>query len=266
MAIDHINLGQIDLNLLVAFDALIAEQSVTRAAARIGLRQSAMSHNLARLRTLFGDELLVRGPQGMRITPRAAALAAPVRSTLAQIQDLVSRQEEFVPATAERVFRIGMSDSMEVLLVPALLALIQRTAPGIRLRLHTVDFSQLLDDLDTDRFDLAIGIGSFLHGQTHHKQRLLFTESYLCMFSAEQTGLKPPISLDDYIRLPHILTSLRPGERGVVDDALAPLGLTRSVALTTAPFPGSAFPGCTGTGCDHDARPAGAVLRRRTGA
>ena len=86
MAIDHTNLARIDLNLLVAFDALLTELSVTRAAARVGLGQSAMSHNLARLRALFGDDLLVRGPDGMRPTPRALALVDPVRIALAQLQ------------------------------------------------------------------------------------------------------------------------------------------------------------------------------------
>src|SRR5262245_64901077 len=89
MLIDHINLTRIDLNLLVALDALLTDRSVTRAAARIGLRQSAMSHNLARLRELLGDELLTRGPEGMRPTPRALALVDPVRITLAQITALV---------------------------------------------------------------------------------------------------------------------------------------------------------------------------------
>src|SRR5262245_35877768 len=91
MVIDHVNLSRVDLNLLVALDALLAERSVTRAAARVGLRQSAMSHNLARLRALFGDELLIRGADGMRATPRALALIDPVRIALAQITALVSR-------------------------------------------------------------------------------------------------------------------------------------------------------------------------------
>src|SRR5215813_14855636 len=94
-AIDHANLSRLDLNLLVAFDALLAERSVTRAAARVGLGQSAMSHNLARLRALFEDELLTRGPEGMRPTPRALALIEPVRITLAQIAALVCRQNAF---------------------------------------------------------------------------------------------------------------------------------------------------------------------------
>jgi DNA-binding transcriptional LysR family regulator len=236
MAIDHANLARLDLNLLVALDALLTERGVTRAAARVGLGQSAMSHNLARLRALFGDELLTRGPEGMRPTPRALALAEPVRAALSQVQALVSRGEAFDPRTAERTFRFGLPDSTEVLLVPTLLARLCDAAPGIHLRLHNIDPSRLLDDLDTDRLDLAVGLGAFAQGQAHHKRRLLLTERYLCMFDAERTGVSPPISLDDYVRLPHVLTSLRPGERGVVDDALAKLGLKRTVVLTTPRF------------------------------
>jgi DNA-binding transcriptional LysR family regulator len=195
-----------------------------------------MSHNLARLRALFGDELLTRGPEGMRPTPRALALAEPVRAALSQVQALVSRGEAFDPRTAERTFRFGLPDSTEVLLVPTLLARLCDAAPGIHLRLHNIDPSRLLDDLDTDRLDLAVGLGAFAQGQAHHKRRLLLTERYLCMFDAERTGVSPPISLDDYVRLPHVLTSLRPGERGVVDDALAKLGLKRTVVLTTPRF------------------------------
>ena len=236
MIIDHANLGRLDLNLLVALDALLAERSVTRAAARIGLGQSAMSHNLARLRALFDDELLTRGPEGMRPTPRASVLAEPVRAALFQIQALVSRDETFDPRTAERTFRLGLPDSMEVLLVPTLLTHLCEAAPGIHLRLHNIDPSRLLDDLDADRLDLAVGMGTFARGQAHHKQRLLLTETYLCMFNAGRTGIVPPISLEDYVRLPHVLTSLRAGERGVVDDALAKLGLKRTVVLTTPRF------------------------------
>ncbi len=237
MAIDHANLARIDLNLLVAFDALIAERSVTRAAARTGVGQSAMSHSLGRLRGLFGDELLTRAPDGMRPTPRALALIEPVRAALAQIQALAAPREAFSPATSDRVFRIGLPDSMEVLLVPSLLAYLQAEAPGVRLRLHAIaGQGDVLDDLDADRLDMAIGLGSFSGGSDHHKQRALLTGSYLCMFNAALVGITPPISLEDYVRLPHVLTSLRAGEHGVVDDALARIGLGRHVALTTPRF------------------------------
>lgn len=236
MGIDAVNLSRVDLNLLVHLDALLAERSVTRAAARVGLGQSAMSHNLARLRDLFSDDLLTRGPEGLRPTPRALALVEPVRIALAQIQVLVSRDDAFDPRTAERTFSVGLPDSMEILIVPSLLAYLREVAPGIHLRLHNIDSSKLLDDLDADRLDLAVGYGVFAQGQAHHKRRLLFTETYLCMFNAERTGITASISLDDYLRLPHVLTSLRPGERGVVDDALEKLGLRRTVVLTTPRF------------------------------
>jgi DNA-binding transcriptional LysR family regulator len=238
MSIDTVDLSRVDLNLLVHLDALLTERSVTRAAARVGLSQSAMSHNLARLRSLFSDELLTRGPQGLRLTPRALALVEPVRAALTQIQALVSRDEAFDPGTAERTFRVGLPDSMEILIVPSLLAYLREVAPGIHLRLYNIDSEQLLDDLDANRMDLAIGYGDFAQGQAHHKRRLLFTEAYLCMFNAERTGITAPISLDDYLRLPHLLTSLRHGwgEHGVVDDALGKLGLRRTVVLTTPRF------------------------------
>jgi len=232
MTIDHVNLSRVDLNLLVALDALLTERSVTRAAARVGLGQPAMSHNLARLRALFGDELLTRGPEGMRPTPRALALLDPVRIALAQIATLVSQDEAFDPQTAERLFRIWLPDSAEVLLGPALLAHFCIAAPGVRLRLYST--AGLFDELDADRVDL--GVGALPEGRTHHKRRLLTTDTYLCMFNAERVGLAAPISLDDYVGLPHVLTSLRKGEQGVVDEALAKLGLRRTVALTTPRF------------------------------
>jgi DNA-binding transcriptional LysR family regulator len=238
MGIDAVNLGRIDLNLLVHLDALLADRSVTRTAARVGIGQSAMSHNLARLRELFGDELLTRGAEGMRLTPRAVTLLEPVRTMLAQVETLVSRDQVFDPATAVRTFRFGLSDSMEVLIMPTLLARMREVAPGIHLRLTDFDASRLLDEIDADEMDLAIGYAPLLHGQIHHKRRKLFTETWLCMFNAEMTGLAPPVSLDDYLRLPHVVTSLRPGRsaRGIVDGALDKLGLRRSIALTTPRF------------------------------
>ena len=238
MAIDAVNLGRVDLNLLVHLDALLTERSVTRAAARVGIGQSAMSHNLARLRELLDDELLTRAADGMRLTPRAVTLLEPVRIALAQVEAVLRREQTFDPATAVRTFRLGLSDSMEILMVPRLLARMREIAPGIHLRLYNVDTSRLLDDLDADEFDLALSYGPIQQGQLHHKQRVLFSESFLCMFNAEKTGVTPPISLQDYIRLPHVLTSLRPGRsvRGFVDDALDELGLHRTVVLTTPRF------------------------------
>ena len=165
MGIDTVNLGRIDLNLLVHLNALLTERSVTRAAARVGIGQSAMSHNLARLRELFDDELLTRGSDGMRLTPRAVTLLEPMQTMLAQVEALVSRNHAFDPATAVRTFRFGLPDSMEILIMPALLARMREVAPGIHLRLHNSDASRLFEDLDADEMDLAIGYEMLLQGQ-----------------------------------------------------------------------------------------------------
>ncbi|TNC14374.1 LysR family transcriptional regulator [Methylobacterium terricola] len=234
MTIDHIDLARVDLNLLVALDALLAERSVTRAASRIGIGQSAMSSALARLRVLFEDELLTRAPEGMRPTPRALALAEPVRALLRQVQVLVRRDEAFDPRSVVRTFTISLPDSTEVLLGPRLLAYLRQEAPGISLLLRSVDRDHILQEIDADRVDLAIGLS--FRGQMHHKQRLLYLDSYVCLFNAALLGLAPPISLDDYLRFPHVLTSLRETAHGVVDDALARLGLSRTLAVTSPRF------------------------------
>jgi LysR family transcriptional regulator, mexEF-oprN operon transcriptional activator len=233
-SIDHANLARLDLNLLVAFDALLTERSVTRAAARIGLGQSAMSHNLARLRTLFGDELLTRGADGMRPTPRALALADPVRVTLSQIQAAVLQREAFDPSTADRVFKIGLADSIEVAVIPALVARLRQEAPGVGLRLRSINRISILEELDAGTLDLGIGV--FNQGQIHHKRRPLYTDSFICLFNPAQLNLCPPISLADYLRVPHVLTSLTEDTHGAVDEALAKRKLKRVIALTTPGF------------------------------
>ena len=234
MSIDHANLSRLDLNLLVAFDALLTERSVTRAAARVGLGQSAMSHNLGRLRALFGDELLTRGAEGMRPTPRALALADPVRVTLAQIQAAVLQREAFDPSTAERTFRVGLADSIEVAVIPGLLARLRGAAPSVSLRLRSINRLSILEELDTGKLDLGVGV--FDQGQIHHKRRALYSDSFLCLFNPAQLNFPVPISLEDYLSVPHVLASLTDDGHGAVDEALAKLKLKRTIALTTPGF------------------------------
>ena len=233
-SIDHANLSRLDLNLLVALDALLTERSVTRAASRIGLGQSAMSHNLARLRTVFGDELLTRSPDGMRPTPRAMELADPVRAMLWQIQATLLQRESFYPATAERTFRIGLADSIEVALLPVLVAHLRLAAPKVALHLRPLNRGSILDELDSGRLDL--GIGAFTHGQTHHKRRNLYTDRFLCLFNQTQLGFDSPITLDEYLSVPHVLTSQTDEPHGAVDEALAKLKLGRTIAVMTQSF------------------------------
>lgn len=193
-----------------------------------------MSSALSRLRKLLGDELLTRTPDGMRLTPRAVGLSEPVRSALRQFQGIVLHEDSFDPATCEQTFTLAVPGSVEIYLVPRLLALIQREAPGVRLTLRALDYATVLDELDADTLD--IGIGIMTHGQMHHKVRPLYEFGYLCLFNPTLLGLTAPLSLDDYLRFPHVMTSLTGTDRGVVDEALATLGRERRLAATTPRF------------------------------
>ncbi|GJE62053.1 LysR family transcriptional regulator [Methylobacterium trifolii] len=239
MTIKHHELAGVDLNLLVALDALLTERSVTRAAGHVGIGQSAMSSSLARLRKLLGDELLTRAPEGMHLTPRAMALVEPVRAVLRQFQGIVLREDTFDPATMEHTFTIALPGSVESYLVPRLLALLQREAPGVRLTLRALDYGTVQNELDADLIDFGIGV--ITEGQAHHKLRALYRFGYLCLFNADLLSVPAPLSLDDYLRFPHIMTSMTGTDRGLVDVALAAIGRRRRLAATTPRFTTVAF-------------------------
>jgi DNA-binding transcriptional LysR family regulator len=232
MPIDHANLSRLDLNLLVAFDTLIAERHVTRAAQRVGLGQSAMSHNLRRLRDLFGDELLTRSGSEMIPTPRAAQLADRVRALLAQLQSSVLSATIFDPRLSDRHFAIGMSPSLEISIGPKLLASINREAPNVSLSLHSEAPEVMLRALDEGQLDLAIG--AFTEGEVHHKRRLLReAEGYLCLFDAERVGLRTPLSPEDFCRLPQVTVLSTDSASQLLDQSLQALGVSRRVIYRT---------------------------------
>ena len=234
LLIDHTNLSRLDLNLLVAFDALMTERNVTRAARRIGIGQSAMSHALGRLRDLFKDELFTRVPDGVKATPRAKALADPIRVMLAEIQGTLLHGQGFDPSEAERTFLLGLPDSIEIVLLPRLVTHIQAEAPKIRIRVRSIDRFDILEQLDQDR--LHLGVGVFTEGAVHHKRRHLFLGNYLVLYDPARLPLEPPITLENYLAVPHVLGSLSEDAHGVVDDALALLKLRRTIAVTTPHF------------------------------
>ena len=235
MIINHADLCRLDLKLLVALDALLTEGSVTRAAERVGIGQPAMSHALARLRKLLNDELFVRARDGVRPTPRALTLAAPNWRALAAIQETLLQEQDFDPAGAEQSFVLGMPDSVEVALLPRLLAHLEVEAPKIRIRVQAIDRFEVAEQLDRDRLHLAI-IGLHTEGAVHHKRRRLYGVSYLVLYDPVRLPLDPPLTLEDYLAIPHVLGSPRGDAHGVVDDALVPLGLRRTVAVATPHF------------------------------
>lgn len=231
----HDGLAGVDLNLMVALDALLAERHVTRAATRLGLTQSAASHALARLRELLRDPLLVRGPRGAMLpTPVAERLAPAVHRILGELASTL-RGEAFDPATARRAFHIGTSDYVEIVLLPALMARIAQHAPGIDVWIHT--FADWGDaELAAGELDLVIGPPRRGGRPAATFEKRLFDESFTCIVRAEHPLADARMTLARYCAYPHLLVAPRSTPGSFVDDALAAAGKTRRVALAVPHF------------------------------
>ena len=227
------NLASTDLNLLVAFDALMAERSVTRAGQRIGLGQPGMSAALARMRATFGDELFVRVPgKPMRPTKRAIALHAPIAEILAGVSRVLDAGGTFDPATARASIRIATGDPAGTVVAPRLLGLLSREAPGINIRLVALDKRDAFDRLD--RGDIDLVFSTFTKVPKRIRRERLFTDTYVCVVRRDHAHRAVPqtIDLETYVTTPHILATLAADDRGIVDEALAKRGLRRRVAAT----------------------------------
>lgn len=233
-SIDHFDLRSFDLNLLVAFDALMEDRTVTRAATRLKVQQPAMSHSLSTLRVLLQDELFVRVGQVMQPTARARALAPRIRLALQQMQDVLHAEDSFDPETQDRIFRLGFSSELELLLMPDLTAELRRTAPGIRLIGRPVfrdDVHRLLDDGEID-----LAVGCFDHGASRHHGIKLFDQALACCFNRDLLPLDPPVDLDTYLSTGHALVTLNNLLQGCLDEALGRVGATLNVAMASAEF------------------------------
>lgn len=229
-----VNLASIDLNLLVALDALLTERHVTRAAKVVGLTQPAMSNALSRLRTLLGDPLFVRTADGMQPTPRAEGLAIPLAEALRQIRDSILRPTTFDPKTASVTFNIATADFELLVLVPALTERLAATAPGVRLHCTTPRGRLPIDDLMQGKIDLMIGIRQEDHPGLFKAR--LFDERYLCALRGDHPDAAKKLTLARYAALDHMLISPYGGMTGTVDGALAAAGLSRNVKLAVPHF------------------------------
>ncbi len=230
------NIQNFDLNLLLALDALLKEQHVTRAALRIGLSQPAMSNALARLRDLLDDPLLVRTAKGMVPTPRAERLREPVREALRAIERAVSDVEAFAPATAQAALDLMTSDAIGMLLLPRLGERLRTEAPGISLRVHAVNEEEPWEGLESGRIDLVAGVYDSVPAGV--REQPLYEERLVCMMRMDHPLARKPLSLRQYVELPHILVMTSRSGLGssLVDRSLEQRGLTRRIALTLPHF------------------------------
>lgn len=233
-SIDHFNLWSFDLNLLVAFDALMREHSVTRAATRLKIKQSAMSHNLSTLRLLLDDELFIRVGQVMKPTPRALALALPIGRLLEQAQHAITTRETFRPEQEARTFSIGFSSELEVLMMPSLTAQVQSYAPGIKLLARPAQPDEVHRMLDDGVIDLAIGC--FGDGAERHRRKLLFEQSLTCCFNPKLLDLALPISQSTYLAQRHALVSQNASIRGCLEYAMRTANVEVDVVMAAPEF------------------------------
>lgn len=233
-SIDHFNLWSFDLNLLVAFDALMRDRNVTQAASRLKLQQPAMSHNLATLRLLFQDELFVRVGQVMQPTPKAHTLSVPIQQILSQAHQALISKDQFDPLRETRTFRIGFSSELEVILMPDLIAVLRETAPGIKLLARSANPDQIHRMLDDGVVDL--GVGCYDKGSTRHRHRLLFEQSLMCCYNKNLLPLDGPLDRATYLRLQHALVSQKDAIEGCLDTALEKLDVKLNVAMAAPEF------------------------------
>jgi DNA-binding transcriptional LysR family regulator len=230
------DLRSIDMNLLIDLDALLATRSVTGAARRVNLSQSAMSGSLARLRKLFGDPLLVRNGRTLTTTARAEALADPIREILKQVQGVLAGPETFSPSTSQRTFTISASDYARATLIAPMLRSLTAEAPNVTVdvRPRSDNVQQLLRD---DRVDLAIEPRELM-GETTLPNKELFRDRWVCIMDASgRRKSRKKLDLKTFLARPHIVYSIGPELLlNVADRQLELQKLARRVELRIESF------------------------------
>jgi len=229
----HVDIRAVNLNLMAAFDALLEERNVTRAASRMGVTQSAMSSSLAQLRVLFDDPLFRRTPRGIDPTPRALELGEPIRRGLG-LFDRALTPRSFDPRNESRVFVLATSDYVEFVLLPPLLKRLAREAPGVRLEVRPWGLQQVPKTLHTGEVDLMIGF--YNEVPARHAETLLFDEHYLCIARKGHPGLGRKPTLKSWLAQKHVLVSQQAGSPGTVDRALAARNLKRTIGARVSHF------------------------------
>ncbi|MEQ1486651.1 LysR family transcriptional regulator [Methyloglobulus sp.] len=230
------NLRTFDLNLLVAFDVLMRELNVTRAAEQMFITQSAMSHTLHKLRQQLDDPLLVKTPSGMKPTERALALIDPVRALLAETERLIHPPLEFDAATSQRRFVLAATDYIEFLLMPELSGLIEKIAPGIDLHVKRTETSFPVAQLENGSLDVVLGFESVLNPPVHLHRQYLFSDKMACVVRQGHPLISKPPSLDEFVAVPHMLISRTGSNVGIIDQELAELCLERRIKLIVPHF------------------------------
>ena len=238
----HINFRTLDLNLLRVFDRVMADGSLTRAAAELAMTQPAVSHALKRLHAAVGEPLFVRTAFGMKPTARAEALWPQVRDALASLRDALA-PERFDPHAGSAAFRLAMADATAAMLTPPLMALLQAEQARVSVRvlpLTTRDPRRLLlqgeADMAIGHFPVAVAALTAEGPSSGLRQQHLYESRYVCVMRRGHPLAERALTLDDYCAADHLLVSFSGRPQGLMDQALAALGRRRHIVLTVNQF------------------------------
>ncbi|HYX63109.1 MAG TPA: LysR family transcriptional regulator [Burkholderiales bacterium] len=227
--------GTPDLNLLPVFEALLRHGNVTRAAADVGLTQSAMSSALGRLRRQLGDPLFINTRSGMLPTPRALELAPSLTDALAMVRRALNGREAFDPRRTARSLRVYMTDVGETVLLPALMRHLHEESPQLRLETAQLPAAELAVRMETGDIDLAVGYLPQLRDKTRRAR--LFEERYVCMTRPEHPlGRCGALTVKDFLSARHVLISSMGSGHQQLERALAEHGVEQNVALRVPHF------------------------------
>jgi DNA-binding transcriptional LysR family regulator len=228
----------LDLNLLLVFDAVMSERSVTRAGDRLHLTQGAVSHALTRLRQVTGDQLFLRSRDGMRPTPRAIALAGPVQEALSRL-DAALNPMQFDPATSSQTFRIASTDYFTTLTLPKFMRRIEAEAPGVNLRFLPHTMTNVPAMLEAQEVEFAVGFfqNSLRNLLPTHCDWVKLCDDHLeCVMRNGHRLARRALTLKDYLSATHLLFSLGGDASSTIDRYLQKKRLTRRVGLTISHY------------------------------
>jgi len=217
---------KLDLNLLVALDTLLEERSVSRAADRLNLSQSAMSSSLSRLRDYFGDELLIQVGRRMEPTALALSLAPSIREILQRIRVTIQTRPTFDPATAQRRFRIMTSDYLCEVLLGDVTRELAATAPGIQLQIllsNEISFAQFL------KGDVDLMIIPEEHTIPEHPRMLLFEETFSRVVWSENSLVQEPFTMDQWLAMSHVVVHFGQDQLTLFERWFADQAATRAI-------------------------------------
>ena len=228
------NLRSLDLNLLLVFDAIYTERSISKAASRLNLSQPGVSNSLRRLRKSLEDPLFKRDAQGMLPTPRAKTLREPIRQALDLLESGLRSDESFDFAGSIREFVIAVEDYGEAIVLPRFVDWLASAAPNIRVRIRPETSSALQVELREGTVDLALDY--FTLEGTGFNSRCVLSETLVCLARQDHPNIGERMNLETYLALRHVVIEPHPMAKSMIDLTLAKRGLKRHITLTVPHF------------------------------